>query len=346
MGASGATDVGLSDEARLRIWQNMLRIRRFEEELLLLAAQGHTFGNYHLYIGQEATGCAVLEAASDQDLVLSNHRNHGHVIGRGVDAGRAFAEMLGRKTGLLGGRGGGLHLCDPTKGFLQTSAIVGGSISLAAGAAFGITQTGGGRVAIGFFGDGSLEEGIAYEALNMAALGKLPVIFICENNTPGALGTSNAGYPVLVHASQKLTAITEALGISSHQVNGEDAGAVYQHVARARKACLEGGGPFFFEMFTTRWPGSQSIVPKGFEPTSIRILLNEVQPTGKDAEWIVAHDPIRAWTRALVADGIVGRDRLIEMDAGISEQIGRAARFALDSEPADPATALTGVFAS
>jgi TPP-dependent pyruvate/acetoin dehydrogenase alpha subunit len=346
MGASKTNDGGLSNEARLRIWKNMLRIRRFEEQLLLLAAQGHSFGNYHLYIGQEATGCAVLEAAGDQDLVLSNHRNHGHVIGRGVDPGRAFAEMLGRKTGLMGGRGGGLHLGDPTKGFLQTSAIVGGSISLAAGAAFGITQTGGGRVAIGFFGDGSLEEGVAYEALNVAALWKLPVIFVCENNTPGALGTSNAGYPVLVHASQKLTAITEALGISSYQLNGEDAGAVYQHVARARQACLQGEGPVFFEMFTTRWPGSQRVIPKGYDPTSIRVLLNEVQPTGDDAEWILAHDPIRAWTSELVADGVAGRDQLIEIDAGICEQILLAARFALDSEAADPATALTGVFAA
>jgi pyruvate dehydrogenase E1 component alpha subunit len=323
----------------------MLRIRRFEEELLQLAGQGNSFGNYHLYIGQEATGCAVLEAASDQDLVLTNHRNHGHIIGRGVDPGRAFAEMLGRKTGLLGGRGGGLHLCDPSKGFLQTSAIVGGAISLAAGAAFGITQTGGGKVAIGFFGDGSLEEGVAYEALNMAALWKLPVIFICENNTPGALGTSNAGYPVLVHASQKLTAITEALGITSHQVNGEDAGAVYHHVARARQACLQGEGPFFFEMFTTRWPGSQSVIPKGFDPTNILVLLNEVQPTGDDAEWIITHDPLRFWTRTLLAEGIASRDQLIEIDADTRAQIGRAARFALDSEVADPATALTGVFA-
>ncbi len=346
MAASAVTNGGVSHEARLRIWQNMLRIRRFEEQLLHLAAQGHRFGNYHLYIGQEGTGCAVLEAASDQDLVLTNHRNHGHVIGRGADPGRAFAEMLGRETGLLGGRGGGLHLCDPAKGFLQTSAIVGGAISLAAGAAFGITQTGGGKVAIGFFGDGSLEEGVAYEALNMAALWKLPVIFICENNTPGALGTSNAGYPVLVHASQKLTAITEALGISSQQVNGEDAGAVYQHVARARQACLQGEGPFFFEMFTTRWPGSQSVVPKGFDPTDIRVLLGEMEPTGNDAEWIMAHDPIRRWTHALVAEGVAGRDQLIELDAGIREQIELAARFALDSEAADPATALTGVFAA
>ncbi len=346
MAASAATTVGLSHEACLRIWQNMLRIRRFEEQLLQLSAQGHRFGHFHLYIGQEATGCAVLEAASDQDLVLTNHRNHGHIIGRGVDPGRAFAEILGRQTGLLGGRGGGLHLCDPTKGFLQTSAIVGGSISLAAGAAFGINQTGRGKVAIGFLGDGSLEEGIAYEALNVAALWQLPVIFICENNTPGALGTSNAGYPVLVHASQKLTAITEALGISSHQVNGEDAAEVYQHVARARQACLQGEGPSFLEMFTTRWPGSQRVTPQGFDPTDMRILLGEVEPSGSDAEWIVAHDPIRAWTRTLVAEGIAGRDQLIELDAGISEQIERAARFALDSAPADPATALTGVFAS
>ncbi len=345
MGASGATDVVLSGEGRLRIWQNMLRIRRFEEQLLLLAAQGYSFGHFHLYIGQEGTGCAVLEAASDQDFVLTNHRNHGHIIGRGADPGRAFAELLGRQAGLLGGRGGGLHLCDPTKFFLQTSAIVGGSISLAVGAAFGITQSGGGKVAIGFFGDVSLEEGIAYEALNMAALWKLPVIFVCENNTPGALGTSNAGYPVLVHASQKLTAITEALGISSHQVNGENAAEVYQHVARARAACLQGEGPFFLEMFTTRWPGSQRLKPQGFDPTDIRILLGELQPAGDDAEWILAHDPIRFWTRALVAEGIASRDQLIEMDEVIREQILQASRFALASEPADPATALTGVFA-
>ena len=310
-----------------------------------LVAGGERIGNFHLYIGQEATGGPILELAEADDYLLTHHRNHGHVIGRGADAGRAFAELLGRESGLLGGRGGGLHLGDPSMGFLQTSAILGGAISLATGAAFGITRSGGGRVAIGFFGDGSLEEGIAYEALNLAALWKLPVIFVCENNTPGAKGTGGGGSPISVHAAKRLTAITDSLGISSYEIDGSDVSAVYACVSEARQNCLNNKGPVFIEAQTTRWPGSQGVIPKSFGATDIRVGLGEADPSGEDADWIVKHDPLPRYVRGLVSEAVMTRDEILALDKEISAEILAGSRFALASAYPDPSTVLDRIFA-
>ena len=178
--------------------ERMLTIRRFEEAVNKLFHDDHAFmTHFHLYIGQESTGVGLMEALGDGDKLATHHRNHGHILARGSDPKKALAEILGRETGLNKGAGGTLHMSDPDLGFISTSSIVGGSISLANGAAFALKQEGGDAIAVGLFGDGALEEGIAYESLNLAALYELPVLFVCENNSEGALGLRRRRLPHL-----------------------------------------------------------------------------------------------------------------------------------------------------
>ena len=176
----------LQDTVAWRLIERMLLIRRFEEAVLRLTAAKEFAGHYHLYIGQEATGAAAIETLGERDHLVTTHRNHGHVIARGADPGRAFAEILGRATGLNGGRGGTIHLCDPALGFLSTSGIVVGCISLASGGGYACKRRGDGSVTVAFSGDSALEEGVSFEAMNIASLWKLPVVFLCENNSPGS----------------------------------------------------------------------------------------------------------------------------------------------------------------
>ena len=196
---------------KLDVLERMLVIRRFEESLVHLFEQHAFMAHYHLYIGQEATGVAVLETLRPGDKLATTHRNHGHVLGRGADPARAMAEILCRTTGLCNGYGGTLHLTEPDLGFLHTSSIVGGCIGLATGAAFALKKEGGEAIAVAFFGDGSLEEGISYEAMNFAALWSLPILYVCENNSRGALGSVKGGFPTSVSAVKDLTSMPQVL---------------------------------------------------------------------------------------------------------------------------------------
>jgi acetoin:2,6-dichlorophenolindophenol oxidoreductase subunit alpha len=204
--------------------ERMMLIRRFEEAVLRLSHDKQFVGHYHLYIGQEATGVAVMSLLDARDKITTTHRNHGHVLARGGDPAKGFAEILGRATGFYGGRGGTIHLGDPDLGFLSTSGIVGGCISLGVGGGYACRQLGEGAVSATFFGDGALEEGVSFEALNIASLWKLPVLFMCENNSGGSWAPGE-GYPTLVHASSDLCSIAQSVNIKTMRVNGADAAA-------------------------------------------------------------------------------------------------------------------------
>src|SRR5262249_44677132 len=152
-------------------------------------------GHFHLYIGQEATGVGAMAAIGKDDLIATTHRNHYHVIARGSDPGPALAEILGRPHAVNPGPGGSIHLCDPALGLLQTSGSVGSVVGPAVGAPYACQLKGNNAVTVAFFGDGALEEGIPFETLNIAALWKLPVVFICENNSAEAWGMAKGGFP-------------------------------------------------------------------------------------------------------------------------------------------------------
>lgn len=328
-----------------RALEEMLLIRRFEEGVLKLSVEGHFSGHYHLYIGQEATGVAAMSAVREGDHLTTTHRNHGHVLARGVEPGAAFAEILGRATGLNGGRGGTIHLCDPALGFLSTSGIVGGAISLAVGGAYACKQRRDGTITLAFFGDGALEEGVSYEALNIAALWKLPVVFMCENNSTGSWAPG-AGYPTLVHAGSNLGDIPRSLGIAAERADGTDLLAVRDSVAAAADRCRHGDGPVFIEAMTRRWPGSNPLWPElATGITDIGMATGEAAIEGAHADWIRGHDPVLRAARELTGEGARHVERLKELDATVSARIAAAYQFAVGSAFPDPSTAFDHVYA-
>lgn len=333
----------LPDALAWRLIETMLLIRRFEEGVLRMSAEKQFIGHYHLYIGQEATGAAIMSVLEPRDRLTTTHRNHGHVIARGADPGRAMAEILGRATGLNGGRGGTIHLSDPDLGFLSTSGIVGGCIGLGVGGGYACKQKGDGSVSATFFGDGALEEGVSFEALNIASLWRLPVLFICENNSTGSWAPGE-GYPTLVHASTDLRLIPQSVGITTVRVDGADAAAVHEAAREAVGRCRRGEGPVFIEAMTRRWPGNNPLWPEPVTGvTDVRMATGEVPISGEHADWLSGHDPVLRLARELARAG--GTERLRQLDADVRARIDAAVTFALQSPlPAAP-TAFDHVFA-
>jgi acetoin:2,6-dichlorophenolindophenol oxidoreductase subunit alpha len=333
----------LPDELAWRLLETMLVIRRFEENVLRMSAEKHFGGHYHLYIGQEATGAAVMSVLEPRDRLNTTHRNHGHVLARGADPGRAMAEILGRATGLNGGRGGTLHLSAPDLGFLSTSGIVGGCISLGVGGGYACKQKKDGSVCATFFGDGALEEGVSFEALNIAALWKLPVLFVCENNSTGSWAPGE-GYPTLVHASTDLRLIPQAVGIKTMRVDGADAAAVHEAASEAVARCRRGEGPVFIEAMTRRWPGSNPLWPElATGVTDIGIATGERAAAGEHRDWIEQHDPVLRLARELSRGD--RRARVIALDQAVRARIEAAVKLAIESPLPAAATAFDQVFA-
>jgi len=335
----------LPDDLAWTILDKMLLIRRFEEAVLRLANEKQFVGHYHLYIGQEATGAAVMTLLEPRDRIATTHRNHGHVLARGADPGRAMAEILGRATGLCGGRGGTIHLCDPDLGFISTSGIVGGCISLGVGGGYACRQRGEGAVSAVFFGDGALEEGVSFEALNIASLWHLPVLFMCENNSSGSWAPGE-GYPTLVHASSDLGSIARSVNIATVRVDGADAAAVHAAAASALAQCRSGKGPVFIEAVTKRWPGSNPLWPEPVTGTTdIRMATGETAPAGEHAGWLDRHDPVLRLARSLAGGGTDAAARIKAIDAAARSRIEEAVKFALASPFPAPETAFDRVFA-
>jgi TPP-dependent pyruvate/acetoin dehydrogenase alpha subunit len=330
---------------RARTLESMLTIRRFEETVVDLFHEGEFLVHYHLYIGQEATGVGLMEALGEQDKLATHHRNHGHVLARGADPKRAMAEILGRETGLNKGCGGSLHLSDPDRGFLSTSSIVGGSISLATGAAFGLKEQGD-AIAVGLFGDGALEEGISYESMNFASLWNLPALYLCENNSSGALGSIGGGFPTSVSSVEDLTTIPRTFGIPVEEVDGRDPELVYEVAIRGVEHTRARKGPFFIHVATDRWAGSQMLWPDiTTGKLDITMAWDDSGIDGEHADWYRDHDPILLYARKMLAADEIGRDELSDLDRRVSERIAEAKRFALDSPKPAPETALDHVFA-
>lgn len=329
------------------VFETMLLMRRFEEAVAQLSAQKAFAGHYHLYIGQEATGAAVMSALGPSDHLATTHRNHGHLIARGAEPGAALAEILGRASGLNGGRGGTIHLCDPSLGFLSTSGVVGGAISLGVGGAYACQRRGDGSLTAVFFGDGALEEGISLEAMNIASLWKLPVLFVCENNSQDAWPREQGGFPSLVHAAGDLRSIPGAVGIPAQRVDGADPLAVRSAAVAGIARIRAGEGPVFIEAMTRRWAGSAPLWPElATGITDLRMATGERPVTaGPHRAWFEQHDPVLATARRLLAEDGDAAPRLHELDRVVSARIGSARRFALDSPAPAPEAAVAHVFA-
>ncbi len=244
------------DEARRLLWQ-MLRIRRFEEKCAELYSAGSIRGFLHLYIGEEAVAAGAMPELRDDDSILATYREHGHALARGVPAGAIMAEMFGKREGCSGGRGGSMHLFDVSRRFFGGNAIVGGALPLAAGFALAERMCGTDRVVACFFGEGAMAEGEFHEAANLAALWRLPVLFLCENNLY-AMGTA------LGRSESNVELCEKAHGYRMHalSVDGMDVLAVRDAMRRATASVRAGEGPIFVEFRTYRFRAHSMFDPE------------------------------------------------------------------------------------
>ncbi|HEY5899403.1 MAG TPA: thiamine pyrophosphate-dependent dehydrogenase E1 component subunit alpha [Burkholderiales bacterium] len=330
----------------MKMLRTLLLMRRFEEMLIQAQKSGASFGHFHVYIGQECTGAAAIDLLRADEHLVTTHRNHGHLLARGADPARLFAEIMGKAAGYNKGKGGTLHATVAELGFLSTSAIVGGAIPLATGAALASKQLGRPGAAVGFFGDGALEEGVFFESLNMAALWKLPVVLLCENNSAGALGQSAGEYPGSTIAARQLIELVLPFGIPAVAVDGTDVKAVQEAMRAALERARKGEGASFIEARTQRWPGSRPLWPAlATGETDVAYAWQPERIPPEHREWF-AHDGVIRYLREAIAARECDRAQILEVDGEVRRSLEKALRFAIEAPYPDPASALTDVFAA
>ncbi len=244
-----ASGTAVGSELALEMYRRMTLIRLFEEQANELYRSAKMPGLTHLYIGEEAVAVGVCSALRRDDWITSTHRGHGHCLAKGAEPGRMLAELLGKEAGYCRGKGGSMHIADHENGNLGANAIVGGSAGIATGAAFSAKRRGTDQVAVCFFGEGALGQGLVYEVMNMAALWSLPVIYVCENNL------YNEYTHYLEVTAGDILARPRAFGIEAREVDGQDARAVYAATAELVARARDGAGPAFLLANTYRYHG-------------------------------------------------------------------------------------------
>lgn len=308
------------------IYKTMNQIRCFELKAVQLFEENKLRGSVHLYVGEEAVAATVCSQLTPEDYITSTHRGHGHCIAKGARLDRAMAELMGKATGYCKGRSGSMHIADFSKGNLGANAIVGGGIPIAVGSALASQMQQQNRISISFFGDGASNEGTFHESLNLAAVWKLPVVFICENNL----------YGISVPSWQS-TSVTDisiraaAYGIPGVTVDGNDVEAIDGAFAAAKRRALEGGGPTLIECKTYRWLGHWTGDP---QPYRTREEVNE---------WKLKC-PIKRYRGNLLSQGLFTQNELDDMEAAAQKEADDAADFALNSPEPNPADLLKDVF--
>ena len=337
----------MNRQAALKIFEHMIRTRRFEETMIQLFDEGAYRGHTHVYIGQEAIASPICYLLRKNDLLFTTHRNHGQFISCGGDERRGLAEILGRKDGVHGGRTGTAHLSSAEHGMLWSTGLVGGSLGMAIGGAWPLKVANDGGVAVAFFGDGALEEGIAYEALNIASLEKLPVLFVCENNSLGALGVSAGEWPSSTLNARHLTDVPKALSIEAHEIDGGDAFVVHETVVTAIEEIREGAGPKFIEMQTLRWPGSKYARTRLVTgETNIEIAWRPELASGEHEDWVRDADPIIRFARGALSRDLVSKDDLTRIDTTAVDSMKTAREFALASPFPEKTSLFSHTFAA
>jgi pyruvate dehydrogenase E1 component alpha subunit len=303
----------LPDHDLLKMYEQMVLCREFEEGCAEQYTKGHITGFLHLYSGQEAVAAGSTHALHKDDYILSAYREHAQAIVRGVEPKRVMAELFGKSTGICKGKGGSMHLFDPELNFMGGYAIVGGQFPIACGLAFAAKFRREGRIAACFFGDGAVNQGNFHEGLNWARLWELPVLFVCENNFYG-IGTE-------VHRSSALAAIhkrTCGYDIPSVQVDGMDVMAVFEAVKWGAEWVREQSRPYFIEAVTYRFRGHSMADPGKYRAAAEVDLWKE-------------RDPIPSFARRLIAEGIAGQAHLDEILTKAQEVVAEAVRFAEES---------------
>ena len=303
----------------LELYRTMRLIRRFEETVQSLFLRGEVHGTTHLYIGQEAVATGVGAVLGPQDRVAATYRGHGHALSIGVDPQALLDEMLGRRSGVCGGRAGSMNVVDLEHRLIGSFGIIGGSIAAATGAALSLRRTGG--VAVAYFGDGATNHGYFHECLNFAAVNRLPVVYVCENNLYGEFT------PWEDVTAGEIIDRPRALGIDARQVDGMDVFAVRDIASEAVATARAGGGPVFVEALTYRFVGHSRSDPGAYR-----------KPGELDA-WR-ERDPLELAAEALRERLGVAQDAIEETDASVDELIERVQERALAAPYPDPGDAV------
>ena len=304
----------------------MWKIRKFEEAVEDLFGRGVMHGTMHLSIGQEASPTGVCMALRLTDQITSTHRGHGHCIAKGADLTRMIAELLGKEIGYCGGRGGSMHIADVETGNLGANGIVAGGIPIATGAALAAKLQKRETVVVSFFGDGALNEGAFHEAANMAAIWKLPVIFICENNKYGMSNSTEKAFALENLADRGL-----GYGIPGVTVDGNDVVAVYEAAERAVNSARTGGGPTLIECVTYRWKGHS------------RSDKNLYRTKDEIEEW-KSKEPIAKFMSMILDKKLLTQSELDAVQQQATDEIIAAVNEAVKAKPADPAGLEAAVF--
>ena len=316
--ATQVIDPRMELEQHLHMYRQMAKIRAFEEQVNELYKGAKMPGLAHLYIGEEAVAVGVCEALRRDDLITSTHRGHGHCLAKGASVNRMFAELLGKEPGYCRGKGGSMHIADPETGNLGANAIVGGSAGIATGAALSAKMRGSGQVAACFFGDGALGQGLLYEAMNMAALWKLPVIYVCENNLYGEY-TPNAET-----AAGEILARARAFGIHAETVDGQDVQLVNTAMRRLVERARRGEGPAFLECKTYRYYGHH-----------VGDVNREYRTREEEREWMTKHDPLETLAARLTAQELADAAVFERIQTDVKAEIDAGVQFALAAKYPD-----------
>jgi acetoin:2,6-dichlorophenolindophenol oxidoreductase subunit alpha len=291
----------------------MLRIRLFEEQVNELYTRALMPGLAHLYIGEEAVAVGICEALKKADYVTSTHRGHGHCLAKGATPDRMFAELLGKEAGYCRGKGGSMHIADPTTGNLGANAIVGGSAGIATGAALTAKRLKTDQVTVCFFGEGALGQGVLYEVMNLAALYKLPVIYACENNL----------YTEYTHFSETtagdILARGTAFGVHSESVDGQDVRAVHAAAQKLVSRARQGEGPALLVCNTYRYTGHH-----------VGDINREYyRSKQEEQEWKTKRDPIQNQRDWLVSQKLTDASELQRIENEVREEMKAAVEFAI-----------------
>ena len=305
----------------LELYRVMHTIRRFEQRSTTLFGENKIWGTIHSYAGEEAIAAGMCAHLRDDDWITSTHRGHGHCIAKRADLGRMFAELLGRETGYCRGRGGSMHIADTSKGNLGANGIVGGGIPIATGAALTARQLGTDQVAVSFFGDGAANQGTFHESLNLAAIWKLPVIFVCENNQYAESLPAGKAF-----ATDDIASRAIGYGMPGVNVDARDVRLMYEVAGEAVARARAGDGPTLIVAEAYRHEGHYYGDPQQY------------RTKGEVEAWRATFDPItntRAW---LTSDGIATDAELDAIDQAVDEEIERAVAWAEAGPIASPIT--------
>jgi pyruvate dehydrogenase E1 component alpha subunit len=311
--------------------RRMMLIREFEENVKQLARGGELVGMAHCYIGEEAVAVGACAALRDDDYITGNHRSHGHPISKGGDVRRAMAELLGKATGYCKGKGGSMHLADFDIGILGESGIVASALPVAVGAALGSKMQGNDRVVVAFFGDGASNQGACHEAMNLASIWNLPVIFLCENNQYAV--TTSFRDSVAVENISDRAAAYDMPGVL---VDGQDVLAMYEATVQAVEKGRAGLGPTLIEARTYRFEDHSEGLAR---------IIREPYRTDEEVDRWRLRDPILLHSTWLVEQGIASEDEIEGVRQEVAETIAEALQFARESPYPEIEDLLTDLYA-